>query len=88
MPPKKAAQKGKQGKALKDILPPEIKETREALPFQEIEDGWKDKIHWERTYEPAIVFPEWPAGNDEANKKLEDSGVFKIIEESKREDPQ
>ena len=44
MPPKKAAVKGKQGKALKDVLPPEIKETREILPIGDIEDGWKDKI--------------------------------------------
>jgi hypothetical protein len=72
---------------LKDILPPEIKEPREPQPFAEIEDGWKDKMTRERTYEPAIVFPDWP-GNDEANKKLEETGVFKPIEEEKASDSQ
>lgn len=32
-------------------------------------------------YLPANVFPDWP-GNDEANKKLEDTGSFKDPPES------
>jgi len=41
---------------LKDVLPPEIKETWEILSIGEIEDGWKDKFAREYTYSPANVF--------------------------------
>lgn len=94
MPPKgKDAKKGapignyKQGKLLKDILPPGSKLPREGQPIKF--DG-EAEINRKYMYEPLISFPEW-VNNDDAKhhdftsgcaKNAEDGSLLKFVDET------
>ncbi|CAI2360433.1 unnamed protein product [Moneuplotes crassus] len=80
----KGVPKGKQGTALKDILPPNAKQPREGDPFDPVEEPEGEDIeNEERHYEylPYLDFPAWPG--DEEVQQICDEERDKIVDEVK-----